>query len=126
MNYAVSLIKKALRAIGYNPSEVQVMDIVNKYDVNADGKIDNGEWKQICNSLSQNLGADYDEKLIADIKENFQLLAKGQSTISTSEYETNGHQTSAYTHIHTRAQTCIHIISRAQGHCFVESKLLHS
>ena len=92
----------------------------------ADGKIDNGEWKQICNSLSQNLGADYDEKLIADIKENFQLLAKGQSTISTSEYETNEHQTSAYTHIHTRAQTCIHIISRAQGHCFVESKLLHS
>jgi Ca2+-binding EF-hand superfamily protein len=59
------------------------MEIVNKYDTNADGMIDKNEWKQICFGLER--GADYDVKLVEEIKSNFLVLSKGNAAISTTE-----------------------------------------
>jgi Ca2+-binding EF-hand superfamily protein len=73
----------AIRSIGYNPSEVDAMEIVNKYDVNADGLIDKSEWKEICFGLDQSL--DYDARLVTEINSNFAILAKGNTSISTTE-----------------------------------------
>ena len=39
-NLSVEKVGDALRAIGYNPTDSEVMDLVNKFDTNADGEIE--------------------------------------------------------------------------------------
>jgi len=71
----------AIRAYGFNPSDAEVMEIANKYDTNADGKIDYGEWQ----SIAKGMVAGSDAELQEDIKKHFATLAKGEPTITTGE-----------------------------------------
>eukprot|EP00041_Stephanoeca_diplocostata_P012227 m.204024 g.204024 ORF g.204024 m.204024 type:complete len:288 (+) comp18869_c0_seq1:238-1101(+) len=82
----VPQLGNALRALGLNPSELEVMMIVNKYDTNADGYIDPDEWKSIVEDILHFPKDDRDR-----LRDAFTLLAKnqrdanGDPSISTEE-----------------------------------------
>jgi len=80
-NISVDDLGSAIRSLGYNPDDATVMATVNKYDVNADGNLDYGEWEQIVKGMEQS----DDAQLQKDIETNFGILAKGAKDISTAE-----------------------------------------
>eukprot|EP00035_Acanthoeca_spectabilis_P034905 m.31493 g.31493 ORF g.31493 m.31493 type:complete len:259 (+) comp6936_c0_seq2:233-1009(+) len=47
----VADLGKAIRAIGMNPTQQQVMEMAHKYDTNADGDLDRDEWKCIVDDM---------------------------------------------------------------------------
>lgn len=47
----VENVGDALRALGFNPTESEVMQYINKYDTNADGHLDLEEWKAIVHAM---------------------------------------------------------------------------
>merc|ERR1719231_697519 len=79
-NLSVEKVGEALRAIGYNPTDAEVMDLVNKFDTNADGEISKAEWEEMVKDMDQ-FPKDNEE----DIKNAFAVVAKGDPTISTAE-----------------------------------------
>jgi len=77
----------AIQSMGYNPTDAEAMEIVNQYDQNADGEIDESEWLTIVQNLPKlNDGVD-DPSLQQKIKEQFAVLAKGDSAVSTAELQ---------------------------------------
>jgi len=79
-NLSVEKVGEALRAIGFNPTDAEVMDLVNKFDTNADGEISKAEWEEMVKDMDQ-FPKDNEE----DIKNAFAVVAKGDPTISTAE-----------------------------------------
>jgi Ca2+-binding EF-hand superfamily protein len=82
-NISVDDLGAAVRSLGFNPDDAEVMAIVNKYDVNADGNLDYSEFAEIVKGLNTVLPDDVELK--AKIQENFSILAKGATTITTGE-----------------------------------------
>eukprot|EP00041_Stephanoeca_diplocostata_P012228 m.204034 g.204034 ORF g.204034 m.204034 type:complete len:305 (+) comp18869_c0_seq3:238-1152(+) len=127
----VPQLGNALRALGLNPSELEVMMIVNKYDTNADGYIDPDEWKSIVEDILHFPKDDRDR-----LRDAFTLLAKnqrdanGDPSISTEElvfvrYSTAIlvlillHSTAAHIHQPVRVTWCaaVHVYSSNRLDC---------
>lgn len=88
-NLPSDVVGDALRAMGYNPSDAEVMKIVNKFDVNADKEIDPDEWAAIVKSMPP----PNDARIIEDVKASFGIMSKcaaGQeekAQVETAELE---------------------------------------
>jgi len=80
-NISVDNLGSAIRCLGFNPDDASVMATVNKYDTNADGELDYGEWENIVKGMHKS----DDAQLQKDIETNFNILAKGSKDISTAE-----------------------------------------
>lgn len=76
-------IGSAIRCLGYNPDDAEVMATVNKFDTNADGEFDYSEWEAIVKSYDATIVDD--AQLQKDIETNFNILAKGAKDVSTAE-----------------------------------------
>eukprot|EP00037_Helgoeca_nana_P006215 m.57546 g.57546 ORF g.57546 m.57546 type:complete len:275 (-) comp17105_c0_seq1:94-918(-) len=85
-NLPIEQLGDGLRALGLNPTEVQVMEMANKYDTNADGEIDTQEWNSIVKDM---LIFRKDDRRV--LKEMFATVAKdtrdgdGKPAIATEE-----------------------------------------
>lgn len=88
-NLPSDLVGDALRALGHNPADADVIKIVNKFDANADKEIDPKEWEDIVNSMETPKDADVQEA----IKASFAVLSKcekgaeDKASVETAELE---------------------------------------
>jgi calmodulin len=88
-NISSEKVGDALRAMGHNPSDAEVMKIVNKFDANADKEIDPEEWAAIVKSMP----APNDAQVVEDIKAAFGVLSKCEpgseatASVETAELE---------------------------------------
>jgi len=72
----------AMRAMGMNPTEAELLDLLNEYDTDGSGMIEFGEF---CNMMSDKMNADNDEDMI---RMAFRVLDKdGSGTISSKAFK---------------------------------------
>eukprot|EP00090_Calanus_glacialis_P000410 TRINITY_DN10246_c0_g1_i2.p1 TRINITY_DN10246_c0_g1~~TRINITY_DN10246_c0_g1_i2.p1 ORF type:complete len:163 (-),score=61.92 TRINITY_DN10246_c0_g1_i2:22-471(-) len=72
----------AMRAMGMNPTEPEILDLINEFDTDCSGQI---EFPEFCNMMSAKMGTVNDEDMI---RMAFRVLSKdGSGTIKSSAFK---------------------------------------
>lgn len=72
----------AMRALGMNPTEAELLDLINEYDTDCSGMI---EFPEFCNMMSDKMNCVNDEDMI---RMAFRVLDKnGTGTVSSKSFK---------------------------------------